>query len=276
MNPTTWHYYNHALLPNCAPHETVVFESGKFDVSFSCRGGVPLMARWTSDFDCKRKTSWWYEILDQPFDMASLKAKRRYVVRKGMSNFGVRTVNPREYSDEIADVAVAAVATYEGVSRADDLDAWKRKAEGWTGTVFGAFPKDGGPMAAWALVNDHGSYADFTSMKADPAQERLEVNAALVKGVVDHYAERLEGDFYICDGERSVLHQTAFQDYLEKYFGFRKAYCTLNLRFRFPVNVIVACLRPFRKCIKRQGSALQRQVWGVLQMDSIARGCAAQ
>ena len=234
------------------------------------------MARWTSDFDCKRKTSWWYEILDQPFDMASLKAKRRYVVRKGMSNFDVRTVNPREYSDEIADVAVAAVATYEGVSRADDLDAWKRKAEGWTGTVFCAFPKDGGPMAAWALVNDRGSYADFTSMKADPAQERLEANAALVTGVVDHYAERLEGVFYICDGERSVLHQTAFQDYLEKYFGFRKAYCTLNLRFRFPVNVIVAFLRPFRKCIKRQGSALQRQVWGVLQMDSIARGCAAQ
>lgn len=234
------------------------------------------MVRWTSDFDCERKTSWWYEILDQPFDMASLKAKRRYVVRKGMSNFDVRVVDPREYSDEIANVAVAAVATYEGMCSVADLDAWRRKAEGWTGAVFGAFPKDGGPMAAWALVIDHGSYADFTSMKAVPGQERLGVNAALVNGVVDHYTERLEGDFYICDGERSVLHQTAFQDYLEKYFGFRKAYCTLNLRFRFPVNVIVACLRPFRKRIKRQGSTLQRQVWGVLQMNLIARGCAAQ
>lgn len=234
------------------------------------------MARWTSDFDCERKTGWWYEILDQPFDMASLKSKRRYVVRKGMSNFDVRVVDPKEFSSQIAGVAVAAVATYEGVNTPDDAEIWRHRAEGWTGTVFGAFPKCGGPMAAWALVNDHGSYADFTSMKADPAQERLEVNAALVKGVVDHYAKRLESDFYICDGERSVLHRTAFQDYLEKYFGFRKAYCTLNLRFRFPVNVIVACLRPFRKYIKREGSSLQRQVWGVLQMDSIARGYAAQ
>lgn len=233
------------------------------------------MARWTSDFDCERETGWWYEILDQPFDMASLKSKRRYVVRKGISNFDVRVVDPRDYSGEIANVALAAVATYECAANVTDVDTWKRKAEDWTGTVFGAFPKCGGPMAAWALVNDHGSYADFTSMKADPAQERLEVNAALVKGVVDHYAERLESDFYICDGERSVLHQTAFQNYLEKYFEFRKAYCTLNLRFRFPVSVIVACLRPFRKFIKREGSALQRQVWGVLLMDAIARGCTA-
>lgn len=229
------------------------------------------MARWTSDFDCGCETGWWYEILDEPFDIGALKSKRRYVVKKGMSNFDVRVVDSKEYAAQIADVAVAAVATYEGAAGKDDVDAWRRRAENWTGTVFGAFPKSGGPMAAWALVNDYGGYADFTSMKADPAQERLEVNASLVKGVVDHYAARLGNDFYICDGERSVLHQTAFQDYLEKYFGFRKAYCRLNLKFRFPVSVAVACLRPFRKRIRREGSALQRQVWGVLQMDAIAR-----
>lgn len=273
MKPTAWRYYNHALLPDCAPHEEVAFRSGKFDIPFSC-GGVPLMARWTSDFDCAQETGWWYEILDKQFDLASLKSKRRYVVKKGVANFEVRTVDPKEYSVQIADVAMAAIATYEGAVDASNVDAWKCRAEGWTGTVFGAFPKCGGPMVAWALVNDHGSYADFTSMKADPAQEKLEVNAALVKGVIDYYAERLEsGCFYICDGERSVLHQTAFQDYLEKYFGFRKAYCRLNVKFRFPVNVAVACLRPFRKLIRRKGSALQRQVWGVLQMDAIARGC---
>ena len=38
MKPTTWHYYNHALLPDCAPHEDVVFESGKYDISFSGGG----------------------------------------------------------------------------------------------------------------------------------------------------------------------------------------------------------------------------------------------
>ena len=77
MNPTTWHYYNHALLPDCAPHEAVVFASGKFDVPFNCGGGVPLMARWTSDFDCARKTSWWYEIV------ACLRPFRKRIKRQG-------------------------------------------------------------------------------------------------------------------------------------------------------------------------------------------------
>ena len=210
--------------------------------------------------------------MDVPFDLASLKSKRRHVVRKGMDNFDVRIVDPGEHSTKIAEVAVAAVSTYKGVQAPEDVSTWERRAEGWKGTVFGAFPKGGDPMAAWALLIDHGGYADLVSVKADPAWERLEVNAALMKGVVDHFAKRLEGDFYICDGERSVLHQTAFQDYLEKYFGFRKAYCRLNVRFRFPINMVVACLRPFRKHIKREGTPLQRQIWGVLRMDAIARG----
>lgn len=39
MTPTTWHVYNHALLPDCAPHEAVEFANGKFDVSFNRAGG---------------------------------------------------------------------------------------------------------------------------------------------------------------------------------------------------------------------------------------------
>lgn len=40
MKPTAWRYYNHALLPDCAPHEEVAFRSGKFDIPFSCGGGA--------------------------------------------------------------------------------------------------------------------------------------------------------------------------------------------------------------------------------------------
>ena len=101
------------------------------------------MARWTSDFDCGQETQWWYEILDAPFDLTSLKSKRRHVVRKGMGNFDVHVVDPREYSAEIAEVAVAAVSTYKGVQALEDVPTWKRRAEGWKGTVFGAFPRGG-------------------------------------------------------------------------------------------------------------------------------------
>lgn len=234
------------------------------------------MARWTSDFDCGYDTQWWYEILDHPFDLSSLKAKRRYVVKKGMKHFDVKKVNTSEFARQIAEVAVAAVATYESPSSSMGIDNWADSAKSWDGDVFAAFPKEGGPMAAWALVKDHGSWVNLISMKANPAQEKNEVNAALLAGLVGNYADRLKGDFYICDGERSIYHQTSFQDYLEKYFCFRKAFCKLNVKFRFPVNVAVVCLRPFQKSIQKGKSAFCRKLRGVMLMDSIARGRTAE
>lgn len=48
-----------------------------------------LLARWTSEFDCSYETNWWYIIKDTPFDIANMKAKRRYEINKGLKNFDV-------------------------------------------------------------------------------------------------------------------------------------------------------------------------------------------
>lgn len=61
----------------------------------------------------------------------------------------------------------------------------------------------------------------------------------MVDAALQAYAERLEGDFYIVDGERSVNHQTNFQDYLIKYAGFRRAYCRLNMKFNLRYKNLV-------------------------------------
>ena len=35
-------------------------------------GGVPLLIRWTTDFDCPEKTEWWYCIKDTPVSYTHL------------------------------------------------------------------------------------------------------------------------------------------------------------------------------------------------------------
>ncbi len=52
------------------------------------------------------------------------------------------------------------------------------------------------------------------------------------------------------DGERSIYHQTNFQSYLEKYFGFRKAYCRLHLKFNPRINLFIQIIYPFRSVFK--------------------------
>lgn len=69
----------------------------------------------------------------------------------------------------------------------------------------------------------------------------------MVAAVVEDYNDRLGKNFYINDGARSISHETNFQDYLEKYFGFRKAYCKLHVAYNRRIKLVVKVLFPFRK-----------------------------
>ena len=83
MHTEDWKYQNHTLFPNVFPHEEAnldLLHKGKlWNQSWP---GIPLMARWTSNFDCDQKTNWWFWICDKPFQIQNLKAKRRYEITK--------------------------------------------------------------------------------------------------------------------------------------------------------------------------------------------------
>ena len=51
-----------------------------------------------------------------------------------------------------------------------------------------------------------------------PETEKLGINGAIVARILEDYTEKGQFSKYICDGARSIQHETAFQDYLEKYF----------------------------------------------------------
>ena len=83
--------------------------------------------------------------------------------------------------------------------------------------------------------------------------EREGVNFALIYGILSYFDKELREGCYLCDGSRVLVHKTHFQDFLEKYFQFRKAYCVLHVGYRFPLNLIVKILFPFYSWISRFG-----------------------
>lgn len=102
-----WEYYNHAVIPVCAPHEQPNLNPIKDRTIWKC-DGKPIFARWTTDFDCKEETSWWFCIKDTSFNIADIKAKRRYEINKGNRNFTVKEINPKEYKEELFEIDKAA------------------------------------------------------------------------------------------------------------------------------------------------------------------------
>ena len=75
MEIAGWYYYNHAMIPSVAPHEVANLEPIKNGGFWKMKDCKPLLARWTSEYDCGYDTNWWYVIKDSRFDISELKAK---------------------------------------------------------------------------------------------------------------------------------------------------------------------------------------------------------
>ena len=271
-----WSYYNHAIVPTTAPHEAVNEKPlrDKYFWRTIDSAGYPLLARWTTDFDCQDPTDWWYSIKDKPFDMMEVPSKYRWKIRKGLKNFDVRIIDPVEYAEEIYQVQVEAISSYPANCRpVIHHDQFvKSLADRRKGITFGAFSKADNSLAGYGYVVAHADYVLASVLKAKPKQEKFQLNAAIVYHVLDHFREDLAQGVYIMAGERNILHQTNCQDYMEKTFAFRRAYCKLHLLYRPGFRLLISCLYPMRNLINRlPHSKLLCQVSSVLHMEEIAR-----
>lgn len=237
-------------------------------------GAEPLLARWTSDFDCLEETDFWYTICDQQFDLKALKAKRRNVITNGLKNFDVKVVDPREHSKEIYHVHCKAYESYGNVPKPYDIfnaeiDAGA-EVDRWYVAVF----KETGSIEAYARVYFCPECVALNVVKANPEYECFQSNAALVYAIVQDSADIIAAGGYINDGMRNVSHKTNFQSYLMKYFGFRRAYCRLNIRYNPKIGWIVKLAYPFRRLLmKFDSNKIVHMINGVLLMEEIARHC---
>lgn len=244
-----WKYYNHAALPSCAPHEVPDVSVIKNGLIWKIDGHKPLCVRWTTNFDKNEEAEWWYTIIDKPFDISSIKAKRRHEIKKGNAFFEVKKINPNEYSKELYEVQQSAFLAYPKKYR--DVVTWadfNAEVKTWSSSnVYGAFFRESGKLCGYSVITKRHSYISFDIQKTIPEYEKYAINAALVYCILCDMADALSDGLYICDGERNVNHETHFQDYLIKYFSFRKAYCDMNIVFSRKISWIISLLFPVRK-----------------------------
>lgn len=270
-----WKYYNHAAIPTTAPHEEAIIAPINDGSIWKIGGGkTPLLARYTTEFDCGYETNWWYVIKNTPFDKNALKAKRRYEINKGNRNFIVKEITPAEWSEDIYRVAVAAYKTYPKSYRPNiEHNAFILGVKSWKFyKVYGAFSVEDGTLCGYVCLRKEAFYIELCTMKAIPERERLGLNAAMMYRILNEHSEFLKTGGYICDGERSILHETAFQEYLEKYFGFRKAYCQLSIIYNPKYSWGVEIAYRFRKLLNKiDFIPLIRTANALLKMEEINR-----
>jgi hypothetical protein len=71
----------------------------------------------------------------------------------------------------------------------------------------------------------------------DPQYFRCHSSHALLHTITDHYLNE-RGFTYIMCGWRSLSHETNYQEFIEKKFMRRKAYCKIGLEFSFLLKIV--------------------------------------
>lgn len=273
-----WEYYNHALVPTLPPHIDPDTSWMKDSTKWKeyAGGKMPLFARWVSDFDCSEETQWWCIIKDTPFDIMSLKSNRRNLITRGLKRVDVKVIVPADYADQMANILIKEWKHYddsyeEGNDRREQTEEFKKLTRENLGNseYLGAFLKDTDTMIGYAIYNLFDDWIEYSVVKTDPEYLNTQVNAALAYFGVERYMR--PGIKYIHGGWRTMIHESNYQEYLLKNFGFRKAYCKLHIQYRPLMQIAVNVLYPLRGIIKKVKNKWIYTVWCALQQEEIRR-----
>lgn len=246
-----------------------------------------IAASYVHNFDCKYEMPYWFCIKDTPFDIDALKSKRRYEIKKGLSNFNVVLLDKQliinningGYSDELYYVQQAAFGTYPAtyrpiVTQKQFFTFLENLKNNENSLLFVAFDNKTRKICGYLDTYEIGCYVPLSTMKALPSAEKNNVNFALVYALCEYYKDKLEKkEVYLCDGARSFYHQTNFQDFLTKYFGFRYAFAHYHIEFKFPYNIVMFVLSPFRGLLSSISFKYIYQLKTLLELYEVSNQC---
>ena len=269
-----WKYYNHAAVPTCAPHEQVNLEQVKNKKIWKIDGGYPLLARWTSDYDCEENTGWWYVVKEAPFNIEEFSSKRRKNIRQSLKKCYVTQIDPLEYCDDLYYVYKAAFLKYKDADNELTFEDFrdrcqkdkKDKVEYW-----GGFSTEKNLLIGYMTVESHEDYVETCVAKYHPDYLKARVSDAIHFTVLEYYLNG-KGKKYVSSGTRNINHITNAQQYKIDNFGFRCVYCKLHVEYNPVIKPIVYLLYPFRKVIKKMDKNVRvHQIVSVLTMEEIVR-----
>ncbi|MSS59515.1 hypothetical protein FYJ51_11490 [Erysipelotrichaceae bacterium Oil+RF-744-GAM-WT-6] len=232
---------------------------------------------YTSNFDCKRDTGWWYCIKESPYIFEELKPKRKKNIRRALKHVNVNRESILDCLEELYNVYRKAEAGYENtdnnVSKDEFLKTYKglaneKNKELWTGRSV-----EDNSLLGYMVCTVHSYYVETNVAKYDPDVMNLGASNAINHIILEEYLNKAEKK-YINSGSRNINHKTNSMDYKIDTFNYRKAFCCLHLIYRPGFNAVVHVLYPFRNILmKFDNNTFVHHVNAVMKLEGIRRKC---
>lgn len=267
LNILNYKLYKHAWIDKCAPHHGEKLSQDDIRLLLS-NGGV--MVRNTYDFDCKEETSFWYVIKDKFGGMEELSSRSRGKVRRSLKTYDVRRVSAQELLAVGLPIYQEACKSYKvkaDIITKQQFEDRIASCEKAGNTDFWClYDRTTSAAVALAINTVYGDCCEYNTLKCKPSAMHNSTYPyyGLLYEMNRYYLEEL-GMKYVNDGSRSITEHSNIQPFLMETFRFRKAYCRLQVEYKWWMRLVVDILYPFRKIIPSLA------VKSVLRMESFSR-----
>ena len=226
------------------------------------------LVRNTYDFDQQEHSGFWYIIKDSFGGMAEHTSNERRKIRKALNNFEYKKVDKHIIENCGLEIITSAIDYYPVKDRTIN----KRIFQGMLNCCivdnhefWGAFDRASGRLIGFIIVRlfDDACFYDMVMVHPDYKHNATYPYYGFFYTLNEYYLG--EKKFrYVTDGSRSITEHSNIQPFLEHVFKFRKAYCKLNLRYKWWFGIIVKTLYPFRNVIRNRSMKavlLMHEIW---------------
>lgn len=205
-----------------------------------------FFASYTSNFDQKEVSDFWYIINDVPMALEAYPTKVRNEIRQSLQKCQVEIVDPTEHWDTLFRLYNLAVDGYKHYNYRYSINQFKEKMMSQINKIDIWLIKNSQSIPiGYGYVIKNNEYVDLFDIKINPSQLSCLPVFHLLYKINIHYLVGNNFQF-ISDGRKSMLHDTQFQTFLEKKFLYRKAYCRLHIIYSSKIKLLIQFLRPFK------------------------------
>jgi len=228
-----------------------------------------FFARWVSEFDRHKKSSFWYLINDKPLELDAYSVNTRSKIRRGFKELEVRKISKKDMFKMGYTVYKAAFKRYKTINKPMTYNEFKKYItdldELWE--FWGVFNRKDNLLVGYSenKVVDNQCY--YSTIKFHSDYLKKYPSYVLYYTMNRYYLKERNLD-YVNEGTRSILHETNVQSFLIDKFKFRKAYCKLHIKYHPLVYILILLLYPLRSLIIKSKINLLHKIGVVLIQES--------
>lgn len=243
-----WRKYNNTLIPNVSAH--FVITDSISAIKDLIKKQAVFFARWTSEFDKKESTEFWYVINDVNLNIEDYSRNTRSKIRRGLKKLDLRKITKTEILDNGYSVYKTSFSRYKSFHKPLNKLDFTSHISNLDGNreFWGVYLKDTNILVAYSQNKIYDTCCDYDEIRFIPKYLKLYPSYALFYTMNQYYLNKRKFK-YVNDGARSVAHNTNIQDFLIEKFKFRKAYCNLHIVYSFGLSISINTLYIFRRLI---------------------------